>query len=141
MDETLQSPRVRLSERQRQCLELVGEGHTSKEIGRRLGLSPSTVDNHIRSALERLNVSNRATAVRAMRAMRATGSADGTARAASAIDLRSFSPFALPPLGGAVNNLSSRRRVWHIVQIALFGIMGMTASVITIAGLVNLFSR
>lgn len=138
MDETLQSPRVRLSERQRQCLELVGEGHTSKEIGRRLGLSPSTVDNHIRSALERLNVTNRVTAVRAMRA---TGSADGTARAASAIDLRSFSPFALPPLGGAVNNLSSRRRVWHIVQIALFGIMGMTASVVTIAGLVNLFSR
>lgn len=134
-----QSPQAlfnRLSERQRQCLGLVAQGFTSKEIGRQLGLSPSTVDNHIRSALERLNMSDRMAAARAVRAMTADGE-----QQTSGTDTPAPSLFALPPLGGTINSLSVRRRVWHIVQIALIGIMGMTAAVITIAGLVNLFSR
>jgi DNA-binding CsgD family transcriptional regulator len=138
MDETLPTARARLSERQRQCLDLVGQGFTSKEIGRQIGLSPSTVDNHIRAALERLGMTDRASAARAMSALTA-GDDGASARPEATAPLPSF--FALPPLGGAVNRLSARRRVWHIVQIALLGIMGMTAVVITISGLVNLFSR
>jgi DNA-binding CsgD family transcriptional regulator len=48
-----------LSRRQHQCLRLVGKGLTSKEIARQLGLSPSTVDNHVRLAMDKLNVANR----------------------------------------------------------------------------------
>lgn len=138
MDESLSNARARLSERQRQCLDLVGQGFTSKEIGRQIGLSPSTVDNHIRAALERLNLTDRATAARALQALDAQQESNLHPPQAQQ-HLPSL--FALPPLGGSVNRLSARRRVWHIVQIALFGIMGMTAAVITISGLVNLFSR
>jgi DNA-binding CsgD family transcriptional regulator len=133
---------ARLSERQRQCLGRVAQGYTSKEIGRQLGLSPSTVDNHVRSALERLNMSDRSEAARLFRESQDTSALAATAAPlAIPTDFSSQSVFSLPPLGGRTNNLSVRRRVWHIVQIALIGIMGMTAAVITIAGLVNLFSR
>lgn len=139
MDEMDTSLRSRLSMRQRQCLELVGQGYTSKEIGRQLGLSPSTVDSHVRSALERLNMSDRAEAARLFQ--RGHQSSVEPVPLMRMPDPAPRSLFSLPPLGGHVNNLSVRRRVWHIVQIALIGIMGMTAAVITIAGLVNLFSK
>jgi DNA-binding CsgD family transcriptional regulator len=132
---------ARLSERQRQCLARVAQGYTSKEIGRQLGLSPSTVDNHVRSALERLNMSDRCEAARLFRENQDAKIAATTVPLTLASDFSSHSVFSLPPLGGRENSLSVRRRVWHIVQIALIGIMGMTAAIITIAGLVNLFSK
>jgi DNA-binding CsgD family transcriptional regulator len=138
MDVFNKPSRSRLSTRQRQCLDRVGQGYTSKEIGRQLGLSPSTVDSHIRAALERLNMSDRAEAARFVNLGRDLEVDKEPAVVATDPVPRSF--FRLPPLGGSVNDLSTRRRVWHIVQIALMGIMGMTAAVITIAGLVNLFS-
>lgn len=48
-----------LSKRQTQCLELVREGLTSKQIGKELGISPFTVDNHVRLAIERLCANGR----------------------------------------------------------------------------------
>jgi DNA-binding CsgD family transcriptional regulator len=126
----------RLSARQRQCLELVGQGLTSKEIGRRLGLSPSTVDNHISAALERLNLTDRATAARMI--TQSSDQTDDDLRQEAETPTRS--PLALPPLSGQINELSAQRRVWHVVQIALIGIMGMAAAIVTIAGLVSLFS-
>lgn len=143
----------RLSERQRQCLELVASGYTSKQIGRELQISPSTVDNHLSAALERLGMNNRADAARAMRASASAAQADIVEASASppALDprpspsqglsqrLRGALP--LPPLGGAENRLSLRHRYLHVIQIALLGTMGMTAIVMTIAGLVQLFSR
>lgn len=53
-----------LSERQRQCLALVACGYTSKEIARELGLSPSTIDNHLAQAVMRLGCSSRAVAAK-----------------------------------------------------------------------------
>lgn len=44
-----------LTERQYDCLLRAGEGMSSKEIGRVLGISPSTVDNHIHVAITKLN--------------------------------------------------------------------------------------
>jgi hypothetical protein len=107
---------------------------TSKQIGRELDLSPSTVDNHIRLAIERLGASDRADAAQIARA--ADGAQQSTRPAPQKLSL-----FALPPLGGVKNELDARQRIFHIVQIALLGIMGMAAAVITIAGLVNLFGR
>ncbi len=57
----------RLTGRQRDCLRLVRQGYTSKEIGRRLAISPATVDNHVRAALALLQVPGRAEAARMLR--------------------------------------------------------------------------
>jgi DNA-binding CsgD family transcriptional regulator len=124
----------RLSERQRQCLDGVAKGMTSKQIARDLGLSPSTVDNHIRLAIERLGAPDRAAAAQMLRGE------VGTDVHRKSVPQK-YGLFTLPPLGGVKNELDARQRVFHIVQIALLGIMGMAAAVITIAGLVNLFGR
>jgi len=49
----------RLTLRQRDCLELVAQGFTSKQIARKLGISHSTVDNHILAATQLLRVADR----------------------------------------------------------------------------------
>lgn len=54
----------KLTTRQRDCLRLVLQHMQSKEIGRELGISPMTVDNHFRSAIQTLGVTNRLEAAR-----------------------------------------------------------------------------
>jgi DNA-binding CsgD family transcriptional regulator len=58
------SPVVRLSPGQIECLLLVGQHHNSKEIAVQLGISPHTVDQRIRGALEKLGVERRWEAAR-----------------------------------------------------------------------------
>ena len=57
------SPAERLSARQRELLPLLAAGLTSKEIARRLGLSPKTVQNHRAQLLDALDVENTAAAM------------------------------------------------------------------------------
>jgi DNA-binding NarL/FixJ family response regulator len=45
--------------RQREVLALVAEGATTREIGRRLGLAPDTVEATIRAAMRRLGARTR----------------------------------------------------------------------------------
>jgi DNA-binding CsgD family transcriptional regulator len=52
-----------LSARETEVLRLVAEGLSSKEIGRRLFLSPSTVNFHLTSVFNKLGVDTRAQAV------------------------------------------------------------------------------
>ncbi len=52
-----------LSERERQVLEMIAEGLSAPEIGRRLYLSPATVKSHLQSLYDKLGVSDRAAAV------------------------------------------------------------------------------
>jgi two-component system, NarL family, nitrate/nitrite response regulator NarL len=54
-----------LSERERQVLEMIAEGMSAPEIGRRLYLSTATVKSHLQSLYEKLDVSDRAAAVAA----------------------------------------------------------------------------
>ncbi len=56
-----------LSSRQRQILELVGEGLTNAQIAKRLFLTESTVKQHLRSAYKVLGVANRTEAARRVR--------------------------------------------------------------------------
>jgi DNA-binding CsgD family transcriptional regulator len=49
-----------LTRRQHECVELVTEGLSSKEIARKLGIAPSTVDNHIAQVMHQLGIPNRA---------------------------------------------------------------------------------
>jgi DNA-binding CsgD family transcriptional regulator len=55
---------ARLSQGQIDCLLLVDKHHSSKEIAVRLGISPHTVDQRIRGALEKLGVERRGEAAR-----------------------------------------------------------------------------
>ena len=52
-----------LSKREREVLELIAEGLSAPDIGRRLFLSPATVRSHLQSLYEKLAVSDRAAAV------------------------------------------------------------------------------
>jgi DNA-binding NarL/FixJ family response regulator len=54
-----------LSAREREVLQLLASGATSKEIAAKLGLRPKTVENHRARILDKLGVANSAAAVRA----------------------------------------------------------------------------
>jgi DNA-binding NarL/FixJ family response regulator len=53
----------RLSEREREILQLLVEGHTKSRIAERLYLSPHTIDGHVRNIYAKLHVNNRSGAV------------------------------------------------------------------------------
>ena len=55
---------ARLSRGQRECLELVNQHLSSKEIALRLGISPHTVDQRVRQAIHILGVEKRGEAAR-----------------------------------------------------------------------------
>ena len=50
---------VRMTKRERQVIELVSEGLTNKEIGKKLHLSPYTIKSHVHNILEKLAMHNR----------------------------------------------------------------------------------
>ena len=52
-----------LTGREQEVLQLIAEGLTAPEIGRRIHLSPATVKTHLRTLYEKLGVSDRAAAV------------------------------------------------------------------------------
>lgn len=54
---------AKLSPRQVECLRWVSEGETSSQIGRRLSLSPRTVEEYVGEACQRLDARSRAQAV------------------------------------------------------------------------------
>jgi DNA-binding CsgD family transcriptional regulator len=61
------NPRVTLlTEAERECLRLVYQHMTSKDIARQIGVSPHTVDMRLRQAIRKLEVSNRIEAARAL---------------------------------------------------------------------------
>ncbi len=53
-----------LTAREREVLNLIAEGKRDKEIGARLGISPETVHAHVKHLFEKLEVSDRASAVK-----------------------------------------------------------------------------
>lgn len=57
-------PYGRLTTREREVFHLVVEGQTSKEIGRRLGISTKTAENHRANVLDKLDARNVADLVR-----------------------------------------------------------------------------
>lgn len=63
----------RLSVGQRQCLELVNQHLSSKQIALQLGISPHTVDQRVRQALQILGVDKRGDAARIVAAAAPSG--------------------------------------------------------------------
>jgi len=65
-----QAPRLEttaLTAREQQIVELIAEGLSNKEIGRRLYIEVATVKNHVHNILEKLHVSRRGEAVARLR--------------------------------------------------------------------------
>lgn len=48
-----------LSEREREVLRLIADGHTDAEIAKKLCISVYTVQNHVKSILRKLDARNR----------------------------------------------------------------------------------
>ena len=57
-------PYDRLNDREREVLQLIAEGHTNREIGDILFISPKTVDNHRTNLMRKLNIHSAADLVR-----------------------------------------------------------------------------
>jgi DNA-binding CsgD family transcriptional regulator len=145
-DASVQSRVARLTQRQKDCLRLVAEGYTSKEVGRRLGISYSTVDNHLLAAVQILETTGRAEAARLLLNLeRSLGQElprqpEGLAESSHQPDDRSRAVEAqkkkwsalLPPIGGRENDLSPSQRVFAIARIALFSTLVFVACVIVI---------
>jgi DNA-binding CsgD family transcriptional regulator len=58
------APRPSLTPRERQILRLITYGLTNREVGDRLGITPRTVDAHLRSIFVKLEVKTRSGATR-----------------------------------------------------------------------------
>lgn len=117
-----------LSDRQIACLARAGEGLSSKEIGRLLGISPSTVDNHIHFAVAKLNAKNRWEAARLLQPERQQNGAKPTKLGR-----------LVPPLGGSPNTLNIRGRLVQILAIGTISIIALTSFVILVLGAVAVF--
>ena len=53
-----------LTNREREVLRLTARGHTAKEMGKQLGLSPKTVRNHLDRVKQKLKVQNKSDLIR-----------------------------------------------------------------------------
>jgi DNA-binding NarL/FixJ family response regulator len=59
MDDALSALSTKLSQRETEVLKLVARGYADKEVAARLGISPSTVDTHVRAIFRKFSVHSR----------------------------------------------------------------------------------
>lgn len=145
----------RLTDRQKDCLRLVARGFTSKEIGRLLELSPSTVDNHVTAAVQQLGAANRGAAARALADLELgqklpsqpqhLAQSKQTAILATETGGTNWSRNALqllapPPVGGKHNDLDGTSRTLRILQVAVLATASVIALTILVSGLFRTFS-
>lgn len=145
----------RLTERQKDCLRLVAQGYTSKEIGRALDLSPSTVDNHILTAVQSMSANSRGEAARSLAGLETRQKLPRESQAlaespqsgllslsaeAPALTIRDRKLWTLPPIGGQTNELDNAERSLRIVQVAAVGFGTVMSLTLLIAGAFKIFS-
>lgn len=63
-DRTLDDPYGRLTSREREVFHLIAEGHTTKEVARKLDISAKTAENHRARVIDKVGVRNTAELVR-----------------------------------------------------------------------------
>lgn len=144
-----------LTGRQKECLLLLREGLTSKQIARELRISPRTVDQHIAVALENLGVKSRLEAVSLLhdREREVTNERSDDIRIAvltavkanpnygqpirfAADGQRQAVRFPLfPPVGGSVNAASHQVRIAWMVRLAVLSVMLTCLALLFILGL------
>jgi len=142
----------RLTERQRTCLKLVAMGFTSKQIARQLGISHSTVDNHVLAATQLLGVTDRREAGRLLtrglgqelpRQVKSLSDAEKSDMMGA---LEALSPPAptslklLPPIGGEANSQSLGRKTIQILMIAFLSTVAVLSMALLVSGAFRTFS-
>ncbi|THD77016.1 MAG: LuxR family transcriptional regulator [Phenylobacterium sp.] len=110
-----------LTPKERECLRLVGENRSSKQIARQLGISQTSVDTHLRRARHKLGIRDRYAAARLLEAQESGGAA---AAAGPTVAVGPGVGFSIPPL----SSLNIVQRLGLIVAGAiaaalLFGLL------------------
>ncbi len=137
-----------------ECLRLVGEGHSSKEIAQILGLSHRTVDQYLHEATRSLGATNRRQAAKIYKEsdvaialkklqLKPTPVVElpelSDREGAAETPRRSPLKLWLPPMGGPPNDLSTTAKLIAIGKTGLFTVLLMIAMVIVIKGAFVLF--
>lgn len=154
MGQVFEHPPGGLKGRKLDCMLLVKEGLSSKEIARELGISHRTVDQHVAAAVEALGAPNRKAAISRLLEMdleegRAESEPFMLADPISGggeehlIDGKADRQPAdiLPPLGGAANMASRAERIAWMMRIAVFSIMLTSGCILAILGVVRMATR
>lgn len=132
-----------LSSGQLDCLHLVAQNLTSKEIAAHLGVSPHTVDQRIRRALRQLGTDNRRHAARmVVSAPRMAGNENEASETKGKI-AADFSTIPLPIATAAhpTNTMGVAARLLWIVAIAMSAAMAMGMYVAGLESLSRLLSH
>lgn len=137
----------KLTQRQKECLRLVAQGYTSKEIGRALGISFSTVDNHLLAATQLLEAESRAEAARIFiqndteqtrqQLPRQSQSLAQPGFLADPMDERTGSKWdklsqLVPPIGGKDNDLTKAQTLFAISRITFLSVLAFIACIMII---------
>lgn len=139
-----------ITESQRACLRLVGEGMSSKEIAIKTGLSPRTVDEYVNRASKTLGATNRREAARIL-AFRESGASKKLQLQSQAIALPPISDSLgdvgnhdgvhrqgpallrwIPPIGGGRHDLTIADRLYAILRVSIVTTGTATAIIATI---------
>lgn len=133
----MRNPIDDLTERQRECLRLVGQGYSTKQIARILGKRPPTIETHIRAVLVRLQLQDRSEAARMLIAREAHHQSlisqleplagpelPEQPEASAGLWWHLWSTMNIPPIGGRENELGTADRVKSIVTTALIFFLG-----------------
>ena len=150
--------RNQLTEGQKACLRLVDDHHTSKEIARKLGISPFTVDQRLDAARRKLAASSRKDAAKMFAAMEQSGISQPFVYEPQRLEQPSFSSIStsptnrveqilsrmsslisVPPIGGERHELSKKDIFVQSLNIAFFSTLVIAFSVVVLTGTFRLF--
>ena len=161
-----QQERPGLSDGQKACLRLVGDGLTSKEIALETGLSHQTVDQYLSKAATLLGASNRRDAARKFaefevgefnkaefkpaslanhgRITAPPASAEHTAPPSGtqpqSLLYRLVQAMRIPPVGGRHHDLNPAQLIEAAARVALITLMTIIAAVVVFMGIMKLSS-
>ena len=149
---------VGLTDGQKACLRLVDDHQTSKEIARKLGISPFTVDQRLDAARRKLNAPSRKDAAKMFAAMEQNGLSQplvyepqpleqsvmgGISMSAPNRVEQLFSKItsivSVPPIGGERHELSKKDIFVQSLNIAFFSTLVIAFSVVVLTGTFRLF--
>jgi DNA-binding CsgD family transcriptional regulator len=158
----LDQARAELTDVQVNCLRLVADGYTSKEIAKQLGLTPMTVDQYLQRAKTALGAPDRRTAARwwaesqQNRAFKsfelkpvpvAQPLSDMTPPAVPAEEMPAPSAtgqwqtrFGFPPIGGIRTSLGASQKTGTILRIAGLSLIYTMGFALVLGGALKAFS-
>lgn len=158
----MQQSHAELTAVQVNCLRLVADGYTSKEIAQRLGLTPMTVDQYLQRAKKTLGAPDRRTAARwvvqspqtppfkpfelksddiadPLDAVTPVALSEGDSRGA-AVAGQWQTRIGFPPLGGTRSSLDGSQKTQAILRIAALSLIYIAAFALVLSGALKAFS-